>query len=68
MALLRRRECAHRRDHHEGRGGDRAQAVGNGGQRLLLVPDERLVVAMTAGEYDRAHTSAVAALDAVLGR
>ncbi|MET8864491.1 serine hydrolase [Nonomuraea sp. NPDC004580] len=45
-----------------------AQAIGNGGQRLLIAPDDRLVVAVTAGEYDREQSSAEAALDAVLGR
>ncbi|GAA3119809.1 hypothetical protein GCM10020001_045020 [Nonomuraea salmonea] len=49
---------------HDGR----AQAIGNGGQRLLIAPDDRLVVAVTAGEYDREQSSAEAALDAVLGR
>jgi CubicO group peptidase (beta-lactamase class C family) len=44
------------------------EGIGNGGQRLLVVPEEGLVVAVTAGEYDQAQTSAGAVLDAVLDR
>ncbi|MFG1971412.1 serine hydrolase domain-containing protein [Nonomuraea fuscirosea] len=44
------------------------EGIGNGGQRLLVAPEEELVVAVTAGEYDQAHSSAGAVLDAVLDR
>ncbi|WP_256257416.1 serine hydrolase domain-containing protein [Nonomuraea pusilla] len=44
------------------------EAIGNGGQRLLVSPEEDLVVAVTAGEYDEGQGSATAVLDAVLGR
>ncbi|WP_245765318.1 serine hydrolase domain-containing protein [Nonomuraea jiangxiensis] len=44
------------------------EAIGNGGQRLLVVPDEELVVAITAGEYDQEPASSMAVLDAVLDR
>ncbi|MEV4168083.1 serine hydrolase [Nonomuraea sp. NPDC049709] len=45
-----------------------AEAIGNGGQRLLVAPEEGLVVAVTAGEYDSGQVSAQAVLDAVLDR
>ncbi|MGW3347727.1 serine hydrolase domain-containing protein [Nonomuraea rubra] len=44
----------------------RAEGVGNGGQRLVVVPDEGLVVAVTAGEYEKGIGSSQAVLDAVL--
>ncbi|MEV1168011.1 serine hydrolase [Nonomuraea sp. NPDC049784] len=40
--------------------------IGNGGQRLVVQPEDELVVAVTAGEYDQGQTSAVAVLEAVL--
>ncbi|MFG1708246.1 serine hydrolase domain-containing protein [Nonomuraea sp. M3C6] len=43
------------------------EGIGNGGQRLLVAPDEQLVVAITAGEYDEETVSATAVLEAVLG-
>ncbi|MGW0806099.1 serine hydrolase domain-containing protein [Nonomuraea sp. NPDC002799] len=42
------------------------QLIGNGGQRLVVLPDAGLVVAVTAGEYDADPVSARAVLDAVL--
>ncbi|GAA2213097.1 serine hydrolase domain-containing protein [Nonomuraea monospora] len=47
-------------------GDGRAEGIGNGGQRLVVVPSEGLVVAVTAGEYDRGLGSSQAVLDAVL--
>ncbi|MFC5823112.1 serine hydrolase domain-containing protein [Nonomuraea insulae] len=47
--------------------GGRAECIGNGGQRLVVVPGEELVVAVTAGEYDEGQGSSQAVLDAVLG-
>jgi CubicO group peptidase (beta-lactamase class C family) len=43
--------------------------VGNGGQRLWVVPSRKLVVAMTAGLYDdpRQRDASTAVLTAVLG-
>jgi CubicO group peptidase (beta-lactamase class C family) len=43
------------------------EAIGNGGQRLRVLPDEGLVVAVTAGEYNADQVSASAVLDAVMG-
>ncbi|GAA4936558.1 serine hydrolase domain-containing protein [Nonomuraea thailandensis] len=43
----------------------RAEGIGNGGQRLVVAPDEGLVVAVTAGEYDKGIGSSQAVLDAV---
>lgn len=44
-----------------------AQAIGNGGQRLLVLPGEGLVAAVTAGEYNADQAGATAVLDAVMG-
>ncbi|MFC4015802.1 serine hydrolase domain-containing protein [Nonomuraea purpurea] len=46
-------------------GGGMLQAMGNGGQQLVVVPGEQLVVAVTAGEYDRPATSTAAVFDAI---
>ncbi|MEV0145371.1 MULTISPECIES: serine hydrolase [unclassified Nonomuraea] len=35
-------------------------ATGNGGQRIVVVPERRLVVGVTAGEYDAAEQSSTA--------
>ncbi|MGR6913554.1 serine hydrolase domain-containing protein [[Actinomadura] parvosata] len=48
------------------RDGRMAEGIGNGGQRLVVVPEKRLVVAVTAGEYDGGLGSSQAVLDAVL--
>ncbi|MEV0388626.1 serine hydrolase [Nonomuraea sp. NPDC050643] len=44
------------------------EGIGNGGQRLFVAPEEGLVVAVTAGDYDMGADSATAVLDAVVGR
>ncbi|MEV0613351.1 serine hydrolase [Nonomuraea sp. NPDC050404] len=44
------------------------EGVGNGGQRLVVVPEEELVVVVTAGEYDVSLASSQAVLDAVFNR
>jgi CubicO group peptidase (beta-lactamase class C family) len=41
--------------------------MGNGGQRLVVLPGEELVVAVTAGEYDGDQISSRAVMEAVLG-
>ncbi|MEU6716863.1 serine hydrolase [Nonomuraea sp. NPDC046802] len=46
-------------------GGGMLQAMGNGGQQLVVVPGEDLVVAVTAGEYDNPATSTAAVFDAL---
>ncbi|MEU1386817.1 MULTISPECIES: serine hydrolase [unclassified Nonomuraea] len=50
--------------------GDRpwTEAIGNGGQRLLVLAGEELVVAVTAGDYNGEQVSATVVLDAVLDR
>ncbi|MEU6785807.1 serine hydrolase [Nonomuraea angiospora] len=40
--------------------------LGNGGQQLLVLPEEELVVALTAGDYDQSGDSSKAVLEAVL--
>ncbi|MDX3109431.1 serine hydrolase domain-containing protein [Nonomuraea angiospora] len=40
--------------------------LGNGGQRLLVLPEEELVVALTAGDYDQSEDGSAAVLEAVL--
>lgn len=42
------------------------KGLGNGGQAVLVFPGEELVVAVTAGEYDRDAVSARAVIEAVL--
>ncbi|MGN9837333.1 serine hydrolase domain-containing protein [Nonomuraea sp. H19] len=41
---------------------------GNGGQHVVVMPEEELVVAITAGEYDQEAVSSRAVIDAVLVR
>ncbi|GAA3145881.1 serine hydrolase domain-containing protein [Nonomuraea roseoviolacea] len=41
-------------------------AIGNGGQRVLVAPERRLVVAVAAGDYDSDQTSAEAVMREVL--
>ncbi|TDD56449.1 hypothetical protein E1286_02140 [Nonomuraea terrae] len=46
---------------------DRLECIGNGGRRLVVVPGEDLVVAVTAGDHDREPVGTAAVLEAVLG-